>query len=218
MTAKPRIVIWGAGGHATVVADLIRRGRQFRIAGFIDDVNPDRKGEVFCGAKVLGGQEQLTKLRRAGVKHLFLAIGDNTGRMKAAEIAKDLNFTLASVISPTADVASGTEIGAGTVVASGAVVTTGVRVGENVIINTSASVDHDSVIEDGAHVCPGVRLAGHVRVGRGAWVGIGAVVIDRVKIGAGAQIGAGAVVVRDIPENVLALGMPARVVRKLAGK
>jgi len=218
MTPLDEIVIWGAGGHAAVVADLVRRTNRFQIVGFIDDVNPGRKGEDFCGARILGGRSQLAKLRRAGVKYLLVAFGDNAARLKCAAAAKEFGFTLATVISPSADVAAGTEVGLGTVIASGAVVTPDVRLGENVIINTSASVDHHCVVADGAHICPGVRLAGGVSVGRGAWVGIGATVIDDIKIGAGAMIGAGAVVVRDIPENAMAYGVPARVVRKLDGK
>lgn len=218
MNAPGKIVIWGAGGHAAVVADLVRRINRFRIAGFIDDVHPDRKGENFCGARILGGRPQLAKLRRAGVKYLLVAFGDNAARLKQAVAAKELGFTLPIVISPSADVAAGTQIGPGTVIASGAVVTPGVRLGENVIINTSASVDHHCVIADGAHICPGVRLAGSVSVGRCTWIGIGATVIEGIKIGKGAIIGAGAVVVRDVPENVMAYGIPGRVIRKLSGK
>jgi UDP-N-acetylbacillosamine N-acetyltransferase len=212
------IVIWGAGGHAAVVADLVRRINRCRIAGFIDDVNPGRKGEDFCGARILGGRSQLAKLRQAGVKYLLVAFGDNAARLKQAAAAKELGFALPIVISPSADVAAGTQVGSGTVIASGAVVTPGVRLGENVIINTCASVDHHCVIADGAHICPGVRLAGGVSVGRCAWVGIGATVIDGIKIGEGAMIGAGAAVVRDVPAKVMVYGVPARVIRKRDGK
>jgi UDP-N-acetylbacillosamine N-acetyltransferase len=216
--APDEIVIWGAGGHAAVVTDLIRRINRFRIAGFIDDMHPDRKGEDFCGAKILGGRPQLAKLRRAGVKYLLVAFGDNAARLKQAAAAKELGFTLPIVISPSADVAAGVQIGSGTVIASGAVVTPGARLGKNVIINTSASVDHHCVMADGAHICPGVRLAGGVSVGRCAWVGIGATVIEGIRIGEGSIIGAGAVVVRDVPENVMAYGVPGRVIRKLSGR
>ena len=89
------------------------------------------------------------------------------------------------------------------------------RIGENVIVNTAASIDHDCVIEDGAHLCPGTHLAGGVNIGRGAWIGIGAVVSDHLQIGANSIIGAGAVVTHDIPNNVVAYGVPAKVIRKI---
>jgi acetyltransferase EpsM len=101
-------------------------------------------------------------------------------------------------------------------VVAGAVLNPAVEVGEHVIVNTCASVDHESVIEDGAHVGPGTRLGGRVRIQRGAWIGIGATIRDRVTIGAGARIGAGAVVLTDIPAGVVAYGVPAQVVRRVS--
>lgn len=218
MSSPAKLVIWGAGGHARVVADLVRRKKKFRLVGFIDDAQPGRKGENFCGAKILGGREALAPLRKQGVRRLIVAIGDNSIRLQCAAAARDMGFELATVISPAADVAAGTEIGDGTVICSGAIVTPGVRLGENVILNTACSVDHDCRIGDGAHICPGAHLAGNVTVGRAAWIGIGSAVIEGIKIGAGAMIGASAAVVRDVPANVLAVGVPACVVRKLTGK
>lgn len=218
MSTPAKLVIWGAGGHATVLADLVQRNKRYRLVGFIDDTQPGRKGELFCGARILGGREALTALRKQGVAHLVVAIGDNATRLQCAALARKAGLQLASLVSASADVAAGTEIGDGTVIASGVVVTPGVRLGENVILNTACSVDHHCRIADGAHICPGAHLAGNVSVGRGAWVGIGSAVIEGINIGNGATVGAGAVVVRDLPANVLALGVPARVVRKLTGK
>jgi acetyltransferase EpsM len=79
-------------------------------------------------------------------------------------------------------------------------------------VNTAASVDHHCSIGDAVHIAPGVRLAGNVKIGQGAWVGIGATIIENVRIGDGAVIGAGSVVVEDIPDAVVAYGVPARVV------
>jgi UDP-N-acetylbacillosamine N-acetyltransferase len=99
--------------------------------------------------------------------------------------------------------------------AAGSVVNPGATLGRNVIVNTCASVDHDCVLEDGVHISPGAHLGGGVTVGRGTWIGIGAVVRDHVMIGAGVTIGAGAVVVKDIPDGVMAYGVPARVVKEI---
>jgi acetyltransferase EpsM len=88
-------------------------------------------------------------------------------------------------------------------------------IGENVILNTAASVDHDCVVADGAHIAPGVHLGGGVHIGRGAWVGIGATVRDHVTIGDECVIGAGAVVLQDIPARVVAYGVPARISKQI---
>ena len=211
---RPKVVIWGASGHASVVADIIRLQGDYEIAGFIDDISPRRKDTEFCGAPVLGGRERLEDIRRGGAEHLICGLGDCVTRLKLAELARDEGFLLATAIHPSAVVASDATIAVGTVVAAGAVVNPGARIGENVIVNTCASVDHDCLVEDGAHICPGVRLAGKVVVGRAAWIGIGATVVDSVRIGAGSIIGAGTVVVNEIPDGSVAYGVPARVMRK----
>lgn len=211
---KPQIAIWGASGHAMVVADILRLCGTYEIVGFLDDLHPERRGAAFCGAQILGGQEHLDVLLARGVQHIIFGFGDGAARLRLADVARAKGFSCPVAIHPRATVAEDVTIGPGTVVAAGAVINPGTRIGAHVIVNTCASVDHECVVEDGAHICPGARLAGSVMVGRAAWVGIGATVIERVRIGTTARIGAGAVVVQDIPAGSLAYGVPARAVNK----
>jgi UDP-N-acetylbacillosamine N-acetyltransferase len=211
-----KLVIWGASGHAKVVADIIRLQRKYEIVGFLDDWNSQLHGSAFCGARVLGGREQLEPLYRAGVRHIILGFGKCHARMALSELVKSLGFSLVTAIHPHATVAADVRVGAGTVIAAGTVINPGASIGENVIVNTLALVGHDCVVGDAAHISSGVRLAGGVTVGRAASVGIGSTVIERVRIGVGARIGAGSVVTKDIPEYVLAYGVPADIVRKMA--
>ncbi len=208
-----KIVVWGASGHAKVVADIIRLNARYEIAGFLDSVDPQRQGESFSDGRILGGLEQLRPLRERGVEWLIFGFGNCEGRLKLSDVAKSMGFRLATAIHPSAVVAGDATLCPGAVVAAGAVINSCSLIGENTIINTCSSVDHDCSIGDGAHICPGAHLAGQVTVGRGTWVGIGATVIDHVKIGSGSLIGAGAVVVNDIPDRVIAYGNPARIKR-----
>lgn len=205
-----KLVIWGASGHALVVADIIRLRGEYQLDGFLDGVNPQRHHMLFDGVEILGGEEQLEGIREKGIKHLIVGIGNCEARLRCAELAKSKGFRLVSAIHPSAVIASNVRIGAGTVVAAGAVINPGSRIGENVIINTASSVDHECIIGDGAHISPGAHLAGNVAVGRSTWIGIGACVINGISIGSASLIGAGAVVVKDIPDNVVAYGNPAK--------
>ena len=211
---KPKLAIWGASGHAAVVADIVRAQGDYEVAAFLDNASPERAGAEFCGAPILEGSDRLDDLMRDGVEHLIFGFGDCEARLRLSESARRRGFTIATAVHPKAVVATNVSVGSGTVVVAGAVVNPGAQIGADVIVNTSASVDHDCVIGDGAHISPGAHLAGGVRVGRGSWIGIGATVVDGVRVGAGTTVGAGAVVLADIPDGVVAYGVPARVVRE----
>lgn len=211
-----KVVIWGASGHAMVVADIVRLQELYTIVGFLDNINPQRHGTAFCGATILGGVEQITTLLQEGITNILLGFGDCRMRLELTRDLEAQGFSLPVVIHPSAVVAEDVLLGPGTVIAAGTVVNPGSRIGSSVIINTSASVDHECIIADAAHICPGVHLAGRVEVGQATQIGIGATVVDRIHIGSGVFIGAGAVVISDIPDNVVAYGVPAKIERRVA--
>jgi acetyltransferase EpsM len=216
MTERRPLAVWGAAGHALVVADIVRMRGEHDIVAFLDDVNPDRKGRPFAGASIVGGRDELANLRAQGVEDVVLAFGDCPGRLRLAEFVRQQGFSLVTLVHPATTIAVDAVIGPGCVIVAGSVINPRARLGANVIVNTGATVDHECVLDDAVHLGPGVHLGGRVTVGTAAWVGIGAVVKDGVRIGAGSIIGAGAVVLDDIPAGVVAYGTPARAVRPAA--
>jgi acetyltransferase EpsM len=203
------VLVWGASGHGRVVVDILRL-RGHRLAGFIDG-DENKPGRTFLGAPI-HGPDELARLHQRGLKHMIIAVGDCRVRLQLADFAATRGFSFVTAIHPSAVVAADAAVGEGTVVAAAAVINPAAIIGRHCIINTRASVDHECRLADGVHICPGVSLAGDVAIGRGAWVGIGSSVIQKVTIGSGAVIGAGAVVISDIPDEVTAYGVPARVV------
>lgn len=210
---KRELVIWGAGSHAEVAADIVRLVGEYRLGGFLDENDPGRAGSPFCGATVLGGLAQLPHLAGRGAL-ILPAIGDCAARLRIMAIADRHGLELATAVHPSAIVASGAFIGAGTLVAAGAIINPGARIGRAVIINTAASVDHHCQVGDGVHICPGVRLAGGVQVGAGTWVGLGALVCEKVVVGEHAIIGAGSVVLREVARETVVVGNPAQYLKK----
>ena len=208
------IVVWGAGGHAKVVAQSLRRERRWRVHGFIDDLNPGRARETLGGSVVLGGRDALAGAQGSGVGDLALAFGSNSARLALGAEYGALGWRFPAIIDPHAIVADDVVLGEGSYVAAGAVVQPGARIGSQVIINTGAIVEHDCRVADGVHMCPRACLAGHAEVGRGAWVGAGALVREGVKVGAGAFVGIGALVVADVEPGWMVYGHPARPIRK----
>ncbi len=204
-----QVAVWGAAGHARVVANVLRLAG-WDVVGFLDNVSPERLGERFAGAEVLGGEAALPRLRENGVTHLAIGVGDNEARLALGRTAREAGFELAGAVHPTAAIAADAQLGAGTVVGPGAVINPASVLGELVVVNSSAVVEHDCRLGDGVHVAPGAVLAGWVTVGDGSFVGAGATVIDRVTLGRNAVVGAGATAIRDVGDGVTVIGTPAR--------
>jgi sugar O-acyltransferase (sialic acid O-acetyltransferase NeuD family) len=214
--AKVPIAIWGASGHALSVSNIVRLQGQFEIAGYLDNVNPDRKGEVFNGRPVLGGFEVLHKLKQEGVNHIVLGFGHCKARLELAKFLKKNNFQIATLIHPSAVIADDAVVDEGTVILPGVVIGSKCRIGQYAIINNGAIISHGSIIGDGVHICPGVSMGGNVNIGTCSWIGIGSCIIDHAIIGDRSFIGAGSVVTKDIPKGVLAYGNPARVIHSIS--
>jgi sugar O-acyltransferase (sialic acid O-acetyltransferase NeuD family) len=127
----------------------------------------------------------------------------------------ELGFrSFATVVDPTAIVASTAAIGEGAVVMAGAVIGAEATIGRLACVNKAATVGHHVTLADYAALGPGCVLCGLVTVGRGGFIGAGAVVNPEVSIGANAVVGSGSVVRRNVPERTLVAGNPAVVVRE----
>jgi sugar O-acyltransferase (sialic acid O-acetyltransferase NeuD family) len=206
------IVIFGCGGHGRVVADTLKVARA-PLAGFLDDRPP---GLLVNEVPVLGDSECLEKPEFLAQYAVLIAVGETRLRRRLALVVLEHGGCLANAIHPSAVIAADVLIGEGTVIMAGAVINTGSRIGRFAIVNTGATIDHDNVIEDGVHISPGCHLAGNVICREDAFIGTGVSVIPRVQIGERAIIGAGAAVISDVPSDVLAVGCPAAIKKRLA--
>lgn len=211
-----RIVVFGAGGHARVVADALRAAG-WTIAAFVDELNPARDGEAFAGSTVIGGPGGVAALRASGVLDAAIAFGANEARLALHERLRREGLRLPVVVHPSAVVSIDAQIGDGSFVGPGAIVNPAARVGVQVIVNSGAVVEHDCVVADGVHLGPRSCLAGRVSIGRATTLGAGVLVRDGIAVGAGTTVGMGAVVVSPLPDGVIAWGCPARVKSPAAG-
>lgn len=212
---RAKLAVVGCGGHAKCVIDCAELQGEYEVAALIDDFLAP--GTLVCGYPVLGpcDAETIQRLREAGVESAIVAVGDNATRAELAGKLRALwpSMVAATLVHPAAFVARSASLGEGTVVLPGAVVQVNCRVGSHCILNTKASLDHDSVMGDFSALAPGATVSGAVHIGACSWIAAGAVVIHGRVIGHDTVIGAGAVVVRDIPDFVVAFGIPAKPVR-----
>lgn len=197
-----------------VIANIVQLRGEYELVGFLDDVNLHRHGFEFFHMSILGGKEQLEILHDQGVHSILPAFGKNDARLKLSDLVRSKGYEVPTAIHPQATVASDAQIGQGTMINAGAVIDPGVTIGENVIIGACCTIGHSSLLGNGARTSAGVNLAGYVTIGEAAWLGSGAAVKDRIRIGSRSLIGIGSCVVQDIPDGVVAYGVPAKVIRK----
>lgn len=209
------IVIIGAGGHGRGILEILKaaaaaQGRICPAVGFLDE-NPDLRGSSRGSLPVFGGLDQAAALSRSG--YLFLmGVGDPRTRDKLAARLAEMELRYARAVHPRATLYSGVEIEPGCVIAAGVTVAAETRLGEHTLLNLNATVGHDCVLEPFATVGPGANLGGFVRMGRAAFVGLNGTVLPGRSLGENSQVGAGSVLLEDLGPNLIAFGVPARVV------
>ena len=202
------VIIIGAGGHGKVIGEIIMLSGK-NLIGYIDD----KKEKGPFGKPVIGKLEDCDKYKNK--TKIIVGIGDNKRRNEIFTSLKKRGFKFVNAIHPNTVISEQVEIGEGVVIAAGVVINPGAVIKDNVILNTSSSIDHDCIIDKSVHISPGVNLAGGVKVGIGTHIGIGSVVIPEKEIGEWCVIGAGAVVIENIAPHSLAVGVPAKVVKKI---
>ena len=200
--------VLGAGRGSAELIDFLQETQGGDVVVLDDRLGlPD-----VCGAPVVGtlaeaaayagrGHALLSGIANSKVMGLRLQIAARTGLPIQA---------WASFVHPGARVSKHARIEPGSVVYPGACIALQAHIGAHALIYYNAVVHHDVVIGDGVILCAGVMIAGNARVGAGSYLGVGAVVRDGVIIGARALVGMGAVVTRDVPEDAVVKGVPAR--------
>ncbi len=204
------VIILGAGGHAKVVAELLWAGGRYVPIGYLD---ADPTPRSVLGLGVIGSDNKLAEIRKTGVAHAFIALGDNKRRLAALARVTRNGYELVNAISPAATISPSAKLGHGIAVMAGAVINAETAIADLAIINTNASVDHDGRIGEAAHICPGCSLAGRVTIGKLAFIGTSSSAIPGITVGDNSVVGAGSSIVRNIPANSVAYGVPARIVR-----
>lgn len=209
MDKKTDIVIFGAGGHAKVIADIILSKNQYNIAAFVDNQKHSTK---IWDIPIISED---VFFNENNIRHGLVAIGDNYTREKVVTniYTKVSNFIFIKAIHPTAYVAFDSIIAEGTVVMAHATINPSTTIGAHCIINTNSSIDHDCILDNFASLAPNSCLGGNCEIGKGTAISIGATLSHKIKVGDNTVVGAGSVVTKSIGSNIVAYGVPAKVIR-----
>jgi len=211
--AAEKLAIYGGSGFGREVAWLAQECG-LDVVCFIDD-DESRQGKSLNEIPVISLAEARRVFASAGVVG---GVGHpKTREMLMARAAK-AGYDFATLVHPRVERSQWVEIGEGTVICAGNILTTNIVLGRHVQINLSCTVGHDVVMGDFATLAPGVHVSGCVRLGRRAFIGTGAVIINGtadvpIVIGDDAVVGAGAVVTKSVPAGGTVVGVPARPIR-----
>jgi sugar O-acyltransferase (sialic acid O-acetyltransferase NeuD family) len=213
--------IYCAGGIGRNMMDFARRQRNIKNSDeaifFIDDSLDDgievyqTRSYTFTTALNTFSFSDLNN-------NIVIANGEPLHRRNIFDRTAKHSIELGQLIDPSACISETAFLGAGILVAPMASICSNVKVHQNVLINNLAHLGHD--VQIGAHtvISPMVIIGGASIVGQGVYIGMGANIREGVKVGSHSIVGMGAVVVNDIPDEVIVMGNPARVVRKITNQ
>lgn len=196
------ILIFGAGGHAKSVMDMVKSTNNFEIIGIIDD--RVRVGTLVMGIPVIGSRIILGGLIKNGLVYGANGVGgilDITSRVKVFDLLEKYSYKIPSLIHPCACVEESATVNNGVQVFANSYVGSEASLKSFCMINTNAVVSHDCIIGAYSHIAPGALLAGHVEVGEKSLIGMGVKTAIGIKIGNNVRIGNGAIINADVPSK-----------------
>lgn len=212
ITPTKALVMIGAGGHAKVLASLVRTAG-LKLTGVCDPALVASGATHWQGVPVLGGDDALTSLDRDAV-----GIVNGIGKMPGKDLRRivyervhAMGFDFPALVHPEAWVDDSVELADGVQIMAGCVVQPDCSIGVNSVINTRAGIDHDCHVGAHVHIAPGATLCGGIRIGDHTFVGTGTTIIQGVSVGANTMIAAGSLLTRDIPDNARTRSVAARI-------
>ncbi|MBO9607977.1 MAG: acetyltransferase, partial [Paenibacillaceae bacterium] len=205
-------IVLGGGGHAQVVVEMARLQGLHVIGMTLPDPATESKLDLPClgtdEALFAFAPEEVTLLNGVG------SVAVPTVRRLLFEKLRERGYSFAAVIHPAAAVSGSAALAEGVQVMAGAIIQPGCVLGANSIVNTKASLDHNTRVGTHVHVAPGATVCGEVQIGDAVHIGAGATVLQGVRIGTGSVIGAGALVVKDVASGATVMGVPAKEVAR----
>jgi sugar O-acyltransferase (sialic acid O-acetyltransferase NeuD family) len=201
------MILIGYSGHAFVVCGILHAAEK-KITGYCDVV--EKEYNPF-NLRYFGTENSGAALEAIKQNGYFIAVGDNLLRKKIYGDLHHKNLLPHNAIHPSAVVdASAIISGEGVMIAANVVINPLASIATGAICNTGCIIEHECIVGEFAHIGPGAVLCGNVKIGGGSFVGANAVIKQGITVGKNAMIGAGSVVVKDVPDNVTVMGVPAK--------
>ena len=209
---KKDLIIIGAGsvgGH--VATNLKDYSADYNLIGFLDD-DKSKIGNNFVGFPVLGDINSIRNYPSTIL--IVIGIAFPSIKLKITEKLRKLGYNnYPSLVSKGAWLSENTKVGKGCIIYPGTTVNYNSSINNFVVINMNCAIGHDCKIGNYVSLAPGVLTGGHTSIGKLSEMGIGSKTLQGVTIGERSVVGGGAVVIKDIPDDVTAVGIPAKPIK-----
>lgn len=201
MTKK--VIIIGAGENGQVIANTL--SQKYKIFGFLDD--------SVTGKNIIGKVTDFKKFIKT--YNFFISIGNNRVRVRIFNLLLDAGAGIVNAIHNLSNIEKNVKIGTNVFIGAKSYVNVNSTLEDNVFINNGCIVEHDNIIKSGTHLAPGVITGGGVHIGSLSFIGLGTTINDHLEIGNNTIIGSGSVVINNLPDHVMAAGVPAKIIKKI---
>lgn len=209
------MLIIGAKGFAKEVLEVVYKNNYSPYIAFYDDINTDIGDFLYDKFPILKNENQAKDFFFKFGNKFTIGIGGPSLRQMLYDKFIKLNGEFTSTISENTIIGSfGNKIENGCNIMQNVVITNDVQVGLGTIINQTSSIGHDVKIGEFCEICPNVSISGNCVIGDYSFIGTAAIILPKVKIGKNVIVGAGAVVSKDLPDNCVAVGIPAKIIKQ----
>jgi sugar O-acyltransferase (sialic acid O-acetyltransferase NeuD family) len=204
------MLIVGAKGFAKELLEILVQQDAAEGVVFFDNISADLPGKLYRVYPVIGETGDLAAHFK-GSPAFALGIGGTFAREKLNKLMIENGGELQTIISPFARIGHfQNNIGPGCTIMTGVVITNDIEIGEGCLLNLNATVGHDTRVGKFCDIMPGVNISGNVTIGNYCSLGTGCVILPKVRIGNNVTVGAGSVVLKDIPDDTVVAGVPAK--------
>ena len=211
------MLIIGAKGFAKEVLDILYSNKYEQEIAFYDDINSDMSERLYDSYQIIKNEHEAKDFFLKNGSSFTIGIGDPVLRYNMYKKFKHIGGKLTSTISDRSEIGYyDTKIDIGCNILSGVKVSNSVSIGKGCIVYYNSIITHDCIIGDFVEISPSVNLLGRVEISNYVHIGSGAIILPDIKIGKNSIIGAGSVVTKDVPDNVVVVGTPAKVVKTLS--
>ena len=206
---RQALLILGTGVFAEDVADIANECG-CDVMAFVESKNRENCERTILDKKVYWVDEIA---EFADSCKVICALG-TTFRDEFIGQVTQMGFSFTTLIHPFSFVSKQSTVDTGSVICAGVVVSAGCVIGKHVLINRGSLIGHHVQIDDYTTVSPGVNIGGTCRIAEKVYLGMGSIIRNKCTVGKNSIVGVGAVVVKDVPQNVQVIGVPARIVKE----